>query len=69
VETARDRLVWGSDWPHAPPHEDCRCGETPDPFRAIDYGQMFGDFLMAVSEPRTLEAILAANPARLYGFA
>ena len=69
VETARDRLVWGSDWPYTPPHEDCRCGETPDPFRAIDYGQMFGDFLMAISEPRTLEAILAANPARLYGFA
>jgi len=69
VETARDRLVWGSDWPHTPPHEDCRCGDTPDPFRAIDYGQMFGDFLMAISEPRALEAILAANPARLYGFA
>jgi predicted TIM-barrel fold metal-dependent hydrolase len=69
VETARDRLVWGSDWPHTPPHEDCRCGDAPDPFRAIDYGQMFGDFLMAISEPRTLEAILAANPARLYGFA
>ena len=69
IETAPERLVWGSDWPFTPPHEDSRHTEAPDPFRPIDYGRMFGEFLMAVSEPRRLEAILAANPARLYGFA
>jgi predicted TIM-barrel fold metal-dependent hydrolase len=69
LETAPERLVWGSDWPHTPPHEESRSTDSPDPFRPIDYGRMFGDFLMAVSEPRRLEAILAANPARLYGFA
>lgn len=68
VETAPDRVVWGSDWPHTPPHEQSRGGEGADPFRSIDYGRMFADFLMAVS-PRRLEAILGANPARLYGFA
>ena len=69
LQTAPERLIWGSDWPHTPPHEASRHGEAPDPFRPIDYGRLFGDFLMAVSEPRALEAILAANPARLYGFA
>lgn len=69
LETAPERLVWGSDWPHTPPHEDSRRGDAPDPFRPIDYSRMFGDFLMAVSEPGRLEAILGANPARLYGFA
>jgi predicted TIM-barrel fold metal-dependent hydrolase len=69
VERAPERLVWGSDWPHTPAHDDCKCGDSADPFRAIDYGRMFGAFLMAINEPRTLEGILAANPERLYGFA
>jgi len=69
TETAPERLLWGSDWPHTPAHADSAAGDTADPFRPIDYGRMVADFLMAVSAPRRLEAILVANPARLYGFA
>jgi len=69
VQAAPERVVWGSDWPHTPAHEDSAAGDAPDPFRPIDYSRMFGDFVKAVSEPRTLEAILDANPARLYAFA
>ncbi len=68
VETARHRIVWGSDWPHTPPHHESASGEQPDPFRPIDYRRMFGDFVAAINEPRTLETILVANPAKLYGF-
>ena len=68
IEAAPERVVWGSDWPHPPPHEESKRGDAPDAYRPIEYGRMFGDFLMAVSEPRRLQSILAANPARLYGF-
>ena len=68
IDAAPERLVWGSDWPHAPSHKASKCGDAPDAYRPIEYGRMFGDFLMAVSEPQTLQSILAANPARLYGF-
>ncbi len=69
LDVAPDRLVWGSDWPHTPAHEHSRHGADADPFRAIDYGQLFREFSAAISERRTLEAVLDANPARLYGFA
>ncbi len=66
VETAPDRVVWGSDWPHTPPHDDSRHGELPDPFRPIDYGKLFGEFLLAAGT--SARGILVDNPARLYGF-
>ncbi|MBX9761318.1 MAG: amidohydrolase family protein [Beijerinckiaceae bacterium] len=58
LEAAPDRLVWGTNWPHvvievASPHN-------------VD----LVDFLFdAIPEQNLRDAVLAANPARLYGWA
>lgn len=58
AETALDRIVWGSDWPH--PMLD---GPMPNDGELLD--------LLAawLPDPLQRQAVLADNPARLYGFA
>lgn len=56
VETAPDRIVWGSDWPHPvsvrqPPNE----------------GDLV-DFLFRATDAAERQAILVDNPARFFGF-
>jgi predicted TIM-barrel fold metal-dependent hydrolase len=57
VETRADRILWGSDWPHVM----CKKPMPND-----------GDLLDAlgawVPDEATRNAILVANPARLYGY-
>lgn len=54
-----ERLVWGSDWPHV------GADDTSVPDDAFNL-----DLLGAVTNrPQDLRHILAANPAKLYGFA
>lgn len=58
VEARPDRLVWGSNWPHAiAVHE-----ETPDEGDLLDF------LLTAVPDAAQRQAILVDNPARLYGW-
>jgi predicted TIM-barrel fold metal-dependent hydrolase len=52
-----DRLVWGTDWPH--PRIE---GDMPDAGRLLDL------FHHWTPDQETRRRILAANPARLYGF-
>ncbi len=52
-----ENLVWGTDWPHPRPD-----GPTPDAARLL---QVFLDW---TSDAAIRQAILADNPARLYGF-
>jgi predicted TIM-barrel fold metal-dependent hydrolase len=52
-----DNLVWGTDWPHPRPE-----GPTPDAARLL---QVFLDWTPGKENRR---AVLAYNPARLYGF-
>jgi D-galactarolactone isomerase len=57
VNTAPERLVWGSDWPHPTPTE------KPDDALLFD--------LLATWSPddKTRHRILVSNPEALYGFA
>jgi len=52
-----DRLMWGTDWPH--PRIE---GDMPDAGRLLDL------FHHWTPDQETRRRILAANPARLYGF-
>jgi len=57
VEAAPDRMVWGSDWPHV-----AHPGTMPNVGDLLD---LLADW---VPDPAQRDAVLAANPARLYGF-
>lgn len=57
VETAPDRCVYGSDWPHV----GC-WGPMPNDGDLVD---LLADW---IPDPGTREAVLTVNPQRLYGF-
>lgn len=69
VAAAPERLVWGSDWPHIgfhsgrPVHDDAVL-----PHRNLDAGELLDVLSEAVPDATARRAILADNPARLYGF-
>lgn len=69
VEANPERMVWGSDWPHTPPHSR---DPAPDggvmPFRRLDTGHLLDLLLDWVPDERVRKGILVQNPARLYDF-
>jgi predicted TIM-barrel fold metal-dependent hydrolase len=56
VETAAERILWGTDWPH------------PNVRWMPDDGALLELFPTMVPEPELQRRILVDNPARLYGF-
>jgi predicted TIM-barrel fold metal-dependent hydrolase len=68
LTAAPDRCVWGSDWPHTPPHALPTDGATALPYRALSYERLVDDFVAAVGSQALAERIMRDNPARLYGF-
>ena len=68
LKAAPDRCVWGSDWPHTPPHEKQGDGNTMLPYRALRYETVVDEFRAAVGSDELSERILSVNPAKLYGF-
>lgn len=63
-KAAPERLVWGTDWPHpdVPGDRPGENGPMPDDGDLLD---ALGDWF---EDAATIERILVANPARLYGF-
>lgn len=57
VEAAPDRLVWGTNWPHV-------VIEVPEP----DNVDLIDFVFDALPEEKLRNAVLADNPARLYGW-
>ena len=65
---AAERCVWGSDWPHTPPHEEQFGSDVLGTYRNLRYETLVDDFMTAVGSAELAERILSDNPARLYGF-
>lgn len=57
VDTGADHLVWGTDWPH-----------VREPGAIPNDGDLLNLLQLWVPDARLRNAILADNPARLYGF-
>jgi len=56
VETAPDRVLWGTDWPHP------NVKVMPNDGNLVDLVPLFAP------EPELQEKLLVSNPARLFGF-
>jgi predicted TIM-barrel fold metal-dependent hydrolase len=65
---APTRCVWGSDWPHTPPHTVQMGSDLHAPYRRLSYGAVLDGFIAAVGSTELAERILSENPARLYEF-
>ena len=60
LSAAPDRCVWGTDWPHPSLH---------DPSDVPDDGELVDALGRWAPDEAARRAVLADNPARLYGFA
>jgi predicted TIM-barrel fold metal-dependent hydrolase len=69
LAAAAERCVWGSDWPHTPPHAAQTGRDVPLPYRGLDYRAVVEHFLAALPSAEVAARIMRDNPARLYGFA
>ena len=65
---APDRCVWGSDWPHPPPHDAQKGADLEAPYRALSYQTLVDEFLAALPSPDFATRVMSDNAARLYGF-
>jgi predicted TIM-barrel fold metal-dependent hydrolase len=68
LSCAEDRCIWGSDWPHTPPHDASQGPDMPVAYLALDYGRLVDDFIMTLGSRSLADRILRDNPARLYEF-
>jgi predicted TIM-barrel fold metal-dependent hydrolase len=64
-----DRIVWGSDWPHTPPHGGAHDTDGAEqPFRNIDTRALLHLLPRWLDDSALIERVLVRNPASLYDF-
>ena len=68
IEAAPDRCVWGSDWPHPPPHEQQKGASLEAPYRALSYETLVDEFIAALPSAGLADRIMRDNAGRLYAF-
>jgi len=68
LAVASARCVWGSDWPHTPPHTVQMGSDLHAPYRRLPYRAVLDGFIAAIGSIELAERILSDNPERLYEF-
>lgn len=68
LDAAKERCVWGSDWPHTPAHGAQQGDAIAISHRPISYEALVDDFIAALASAELTDMIMRENPARLYGF-
>jgi len=64
-----ERILWGSDWPHTPPHGGADVADDEEqPYRDLDTRGLLELVRTWFDDARLQNLLLAENPARLYGF-
>jgi predicted TIM-barrel fold metal-dependent hydrolase len=63
-----ERIVWGSDWPHTPPHDLQKPGDEESPFQNIDTQGLLDLLARWLKDEKLVRQVLVENPARLYDF-
>jgi len=68
LDSCMDRCLWGSDWPHPPPHQEHAGPEVPSPWRQLSYSGLVERFYEAMNSEELIDKIMWQNPCKLYGF-
>jgi predicted TIM-barrel fold metal-dependent hydrolase len=63
-----EHTVWGSDWPHTPPHTIQKPLDQESPFQNIDTRGLLDLLPRWLEDDALIERVLVTNPAKLYGF-
>ena len=63
-----ERIVWGSDWPHTPPHTIQKPLDQESPFQNIDTLGLRDLLPRWLEDGALIARVLVSNPAKLYDF-